>query len=494
MNRRGHRIFEQLCAEDCSSLPRYMVPASTSTSMPEVPTLALAPPLPPMVLSSRLTAPDPLPPTPTLSSVVWLLLVPVPELLSPLSEDPVLEVPVPPLAPVPVPAAGSTVALLVPGPVPVSAAVPVPVGVPAAGSAVAPLVPVVAAGVETVIAGLTDAEAADALLSIAALAAVLPVPLALADVPGPLLLAVASPLAKASVLEVLPVVSTEPSELASICAEADAEPSPAEVADRSICADEEAEAEPSPPVLALVPEVSTLTVPVIAPLPVVAVSTSPSAVDSTAADVPSEVAEDAPSPKAWPVAEPSPVDVPLTLAAAVVLPSSLDVCAAAAPEAEASVPVVVSCALAVTPQSLSKCASVALSAVELSVAVSLPVAPAWVEAEESAVLPLTSSAWPLALPSAEAVAPAPSAVASECDEELVAPPPAVEWLSECPLAEAASAAVECSAAIGAADSRSAKALVETISPHLNRGFCICPPRVFGIQLHFAVRSCAALLQ
>src|SRR5882724_9725833 len=105
MNRRGHRIFEQLCAEDCSSLPRYMVPASTSTSMPEVPTLALAPPL---------------------SSVVWLLLVPVPELLSPLSEDPVLEVPVSPLAPVPVPAAGSTVALLVPGPVPVSAAVPVP--------------------------------------------------------------------------------------------------------------------------------------------------------------------------------------------------------------------------------------------------------------------------------------------------------------------------------------------------------------------------------
>src|SRR5882724_9475414 len=165
MNRRGHRIFEQLCAEDCSSLPRYMVPASTSTSMPEVPTLALAPPLPPMVLSSRLTAPDPLPPPPTLSSVVWLLLVPVPELLSPLSEDPVLEVPVSPLAPVPVPvsaavpvpvvvpAAGSTVALLVPG--------PVPVGVPAAGSTVAPLVPVVAAGVETVITGLTDAEAAD---------------------------------------------------------------------------------------------------------------------------------------------------------------------------------------------------------------------------------------------------------------------------------------------------------------------------------------------
>ena len=454
MNRRGHRIVDSPRDEDWSNLPRYMMPASTSTSIPEVPTLPLALPLPPMVLSSRLTAPDPLPAPPTLSSVVWLLLVPVPELSSPLSEDPVLEVPVSP-----------------PGPVPAPISAAVPVGVPAAGSAAVPVAVVVAAGVETVIAGFTDAEAADVLLSIWALEAVLPVPLALADVPGPLLLAVASPLAKAFVLEVLPVVSTEPSELASICAEADAEPSPAEVADKSICADDDAEAEPSAPVLALVPEVSTATVPVIAPLPVVTVSTSPSAVDSAAADVPSEVAADAPSPNAWPVAEPSPVDVPLTLAAAVVLPSSLDVCAAAAPDAEASVPLVVSCALAVTPPSLSKCASVALSAVEVTGATSPPVAPAWVEAEESAVLPLASSLWPLALPLTEAVAPAPSAVASECNEELVAPPPAVEWLSECPLAEAASAAVEFNV-IGAAASNSAKALVETISPHLKRGFCI----------------------
>ena len=156
MNRRGHRIVDLPRAEDRSDLPRYMIPASTSTSMPEVPTLPLALPVPPMVLSSRLTAPDPLPAPPTLSSVVWLLLVPVPEAADPISEDPVLEVPV---------------SLPAPGPVPVSAAVPVPAGVPAAGSAAAPVALVVAAGVETVIAGFTDAEAADVLLSIWALEA-----------------------------------------------------------------------------------------------------------------------------------------------------------------------------------------------------------------------------------------------------------------------------------------------------------------------------------
>jgi hypothetical protein len=211
---------------------------------------------------------------------------------------------------------------------------------------------------------------------------------------------------------------------------------------------------------------------------VVETSVSPSAVDSEAADVPSDVVAVAPTPKAWPVAEPSPLDEPSTLAEAVVLPSSLVVAADAAPEADASFPLVVSSALAVTPPSLSKCASVALSAVELSMAVSLPVAPAWVDAEESAVLPLASSLWPLALPSAEAVAPAPSAVASECDEELVAPPPAVELLSECPLADAAQAAVECNGAIGPADNMSAKALVEMIRPHFNRGICMYPPQVF----------------
>ncbi len=152
--------------------------------------------------------------------------------------------------------------------------------------------------------------------------------------------------------------------------------------------------------------------------------------DDEAAEVAPDVAVDAPSPKAWPAAEPLPVEVPLTPAAAVVLPPSLVVAADAAPAAEASVPVVVSSALAVTPPSLSNCASVALSAVALSVAVSLPVAPAWLDAEELAVLPPASSLWPLALPLAEAVAPAPSALASECEAEFVAPPPAFALLSE----------------------------------------------------------------
>ena len=256
-----------------------------------------------------------------------------------------------------------------------------------------------------------------------------------------------------------------------------------------MCAEDEAEAAPSLPVLVLLPEVSTVTAPVIEPPPVVETSVSPSAVDSEAAEVPSALVVVSPSPKAWPVAEPLPVDEPVTLAEAVVLPSSLVVAADAAPEADASVPVVVSTALAVTPPSLSKCASVALSAVEVSVAVSLPVAPAWVEAEESAVLPSASSLWPLALPLAEAVAPAPSAVASECDEELVAPPPAVELLSECPLAEAAKAAVDCSGAIGPTDNMSAKALVDMIRPHFNRDICMYPPQVFeDLQIRFRVAA------
>jgi hypothetical protein len=315
--------------------------------------------------------------------------------------------------------------------------------------------------VETDTDGFTDEDADEVLASMVAEPVPLPVPLALAEVPGPSLLAVASPSANESLAALLPVVSTEPSEPASICADDEAEPSPTEVADRSTCAEEEAEAVPSSPVLSIEPEVSTVTAPVIEPLPEVLTSVSPSAVDSETAETASELDVVAPWPKAWPSAVPSPVDVPLTLAEAVVLPSSLVVAADAAPEADASVPVVARWAFAVTPPSLSKCASVLLSAVELSVAVSLPVAPAWVEADESAVLPLASSAWPLALPLAEELAPAPSAVASECDEELVAPPPAVELLSECPLAEAAQLA------IGAADSMSAKALVEMTRPHFN---------------------------
>jgi len=184
----------------------YIVPASTSTSTPDVPTLAPALPLPPIVLSSKLTAPDPLSEPPTLSSVVWLVPVPVPEVLRPLDE-PVFEVagalvlvPVPAVAPVSVWPA-----------VPVPLVLPVPVSLPPV-----PSVPVVAVGVETETAGFTSAEAAESLLSMLAAPVPLPVPLALADVPGPALLAVASPSANASLLDVRPLVSTDPSEPASI--------------------------------------------------------------------------------------------------------------------------------------------------------------------------------------------------------------------------------------------------------------------------------------
>src|SRR5215471_14848573 len=250
-----------------------MVPASTSTSTPEVPTLAPALPLPPMVLSSRLTAPDPLPEPPTLLSVVWLLLVLVPEVLSPLLSDvPVFDVPV-----VAAPLAGAVVA-----PVP---EVEVPAPVSDALGALAPLPVSAAAGVETDTDGLTDEVADDVLLSIAASPSPLPVPLAPAEVPGPSLFAVASPLANESVVALLSVVSTEPSEPASICAELEAEPSPVDEADRSTCAADEAEAVPSLPVLVFEPEVSTVTAPVIVPPPVVETSVSPSAVDSAVADV-----------------------------------------------------------------------------------------------------------------------------------------------------------------------------------------------------------------
>ena len=124
-----------------------------------------------------------------------------------------------------------------------------------------------------------------------------------------------------------------------------------------------------------------------------------------------------------------PLDEPVRLTDDVV-PSAVVAVAADEPAAVASDPEVTRFAFAVTPPSPSKWALVALSAVDVSVEVSLPVAPAWVEAEESAVLPLASWLWPLALPLAEALAPAPSAVASECDDEPVAPPPAVELLVE----------------------------------------------------------------
>jgi hypothetical protein len=84
------------------------------------------------------------------------------------------------------------------------------------------------------------------------------------------------------------------------------------------------------------------------------------------------------------------------------------------------------------------------------------------------------AAWAPALPLADAEAPAPSAVASECEDELAEPPPAVAWLSDVALADAALAVIDFSqpvsifGAIGAADSISAKALVESARPSLKR--------------------------
>src|SRR5262245_6406822 len=200
-----------------------MVSALTSASTPEVPTSPLTPPVPPRVLSSTETAPVPPAEPPALSSVVAPLDVPVPEVDVPLLS---VEVPVSvggggvPVSPVAAPVS--------PVDVPAPASEPAP-AVPAPGSAVA-----VASGTD--IDGFTDDEADDVLSSMSASAAALPVPAALADVSSPLLLASAVPSANELVSVVLSVVLTEPSEPASMWAEAEAEPSPADAAERSTVA------------------------------------------------------------------------------------------------------------------------------------------------------------------------------------------------------------------------------------------------------------------
>src|SRR5882672_9927626 len=85
------------------------------------------------------------------------------------------------------------------------------------------LVVVGAAAVATDTDGLAVADELDVLASIPASAAAAPVPPAAAPVPAPLLLAVALPLANASVDALRAVVSTEPSDVASVCALAEAE-------------------------------------------------------------------------------------------------------------------------------------------------------------------------------------------------------------------------------------------------------------------------------
>jgi hypothetical protein len=252
-------------------------------------------------------------------------------------------------------------------------------------------------GVETVTAGFTLADELAVLASIPASEAPSPVPLALAEVPAPSLLAVAVPSENAFVEAVLPVVSTEPSESASTLAEADAEPSPTDVADTSMLADEDAEAVPSVPVLVLELAAAADAFPVMEPPPVVTASTSPSAADAEIAEMSSDVASVELSAKAWPVAVPVAVDEPATSACAVE-PSSVVTSAAAEPEAVAPAPTVARFAAAsAVPASASKVAMDEPSAVASSVVSSPvvgsvpPAAVAPVDTEESAVAPSPSS-------------------------------------------------------------------------------------------------------
>ena len=273
------------------------------------------------------------------------------------------------------------------------------------------------------------------LASIPASEAALPVPVELADAPSPLASAVPLPSANEFVEAVRSVTSVEPSVSASMCARADAEPSPEDAAETSTLAEELAEAEPSSPSDRVAePEVSEDAVPLIEPPPVVETSILASAeddADAASTSSPSrsvvspEKVVDWPSANAWPVAEPSPLDEPLRLTEDVV-PSAVAALAEAEPEAVAPAPDVVRFTSATTPPSLPNEPAVLPSAVDESVAVSLPVAVAPVVVEESAVLPLASSLCAVALPPADADAPAPSAEASECDEVPAEPPPATE--------------------------------------------------------------------
>jgi hypothetical protein len=165
-------------------------------------------------------------------------------------------------------------------PEPLSALVP-----PALVSPPEPSPDVGAAAVETEIDGFTDADEFAVLLSMPASEAAAPVPLALAPVPAPSLLAAAEPLANALVAALRSVVSTEPSDDASICAVAEAEPSPTELAETSTLADEDAEAAPSVPVLAAEPAASADAAPLIVPPPRVETLIAASAEDDDDAEV-----------------------------------------------------------------------------------------------------------------------------------------------------------------------------------------------------------------
>jgi len=329
----------------------------------------------------------------------------------------------------------------------------------------------VRAGVETDTDGLTVAVEFDVLASIPASAAAVPVPPAAAPVPAPLLLAVAAPLANASVDAVLVVVSTAPSDVASMCAAAEAEPSPTEFADTFAVADEDAEAVPSVPVLVAAPWAAAAAVPLITPVPKVETLMAASAVEVECAETSSDETVLEPSAAASPWASPSSVEVP-DRSADSVEPSEVADVASAVPAAVAPTPAVTRSTEAATPP--VGATAVVPSLLAVTSPESLPVAPALVVEEESDVLPAPSSPCAVAPPLADAAAPAPLAEASEC--EVVADPPApeVEALAEWASADAASTAVDFSHAVwlsgatGTAASIKAKALVVSASPSLTR--------------------------
>jgi len=340
--------------------------------------------------------------------------------------------------------------------------------VPLVSPPVLALVVTGAAGVETFTDTFTPADEFDVLAPIPASEAAVPLPAALAPVPAPLLLAVAVPLENASVVAVPAPVSTDPSDPELTVALAEAEPAPVELADTPTLADEEAEALPS--VLVAVPVAFAPADPPMTPPPVVETLMSAVAEEDEAAEESPVVSVLEPSADALPLAVPSLVDVPLRLADSVE-PSIVFELALAEPAAVAPVPAVVRSTDAFTAPFEATPVPPSLEAVTSPEA--LPVAPALVEDEESEVLPAPSSPCAVAPPLADAEAPAPLALASECDDVDALPPPTLEWLSDEALAEAARAAVEVSqpcefGAIGAAVSNRAKALVESASPSLNR--------------------------
>jgi hypothetical protein len=314
-----------------------------------------------------------------------------------------------------------------PDPDPLSALVPPPVS----------LVVEVVAGVETFTDTFTPADELDVLAPTPASDAAAPVPLALAPVPAPVLLASASPSENASVVAVPAPVSTLADDPEKTAASAEAEPVPTEFAETPTLADDDAEALPS--VLVSVFDALAPADPPMTPPPVVLTLISATAEEDEAASLSPAVPAEAASADALPLAVPSSVDVPLTLAFAVE-PSAVVDDALAEPAAVAPTPAVARLTFAftapfeATPVPLLASASTSWS--------SAPVAPALVDDEESDVLPAPSSPCAVALPLADAEAPAPLALASECDDVEALPPPTLEWLSDDALADAARAAVD----------------------------------------------------